>query len=69
MKSRRIHVTGASGSGVTSLGRALAEPLALPQHDTHDYLWKPATPCPVLRLDGSRPLFELVLEVRRAVDG
>jgi adenylate kinase family enzyme len=44
MKSRRIHVTGASGSGVTSLGRALAEALALPHHDTDDYLWKPTTP-------------------------
>jgi adenylate kinase family enzyme len=44
MKSRRIHITGASGSGVTSLGRALAEALALPHHDTDDYLWKPTTP-------------------------
>lgn len=44
MKSRRIHVTGASGSGVTTLGRALADALALPQHDTDDYLWQPTTP-------------------------
>ena len=44
MKSRRIHVVGASGSGATSLGRALAEALALPHHDTDDYLWKPTTP-------------------------
>jgi adenylate kinase family enzyme len=44
MKSRRIHVTGASGSGVTTLGRALADALALPHHDTDDYLWQPTTP-------------------------
>jgi hypothetical protein len=25
--------------------------------------------CPVLRLDGSRPLSELVADVRRAIDG
>jgi len=44
MKTRRIHVTGASGAGVTTLGRALAEALALPHHDTDDYLWVPTTP-------------------------
>jgi adenylate kinase family enzyme len=36
MKSRRIHVTGASGAGVTTLGRALADALAIPHHDTDD---------------------------------
>ena len=44
MKTRRIHITGASGSGVTTLGRALADALALPSHDTDDYLWLPTTP-------------------------
>lgn len=44
MKTRRIHVTGASGAGVTTLGRALADALALPHHDTDDYLWVPTTP-------------------------
>jgi adenylate kinase family enzyme len=44
MKSCRIHMTGASGSGVTSLGRALGSALALPHHDTDDYLWLPTTP-------------------------
>lgn len=32
---------GASGSGVTSLGRALADALAVPHHDTDDYYWRP----------------------------
>jgi adenylate kinase family enzyme len=44
MKSRRIHVMGASGAGVTSLGRALADALAIPHHDTDDYFWRPTTP-------------------------
>jgi adenylate kinase family enzyme len=44
MKSCRIHVTGASGAGVTSLGRALADALAVPHHDTDDYFWQPTIP-------------------------
>ena len=35
---------GASGSGATSLGRALAGALALPHHDADDYLWLPSVP-------------------------
>jgi adenylate kinase family enzyme len=44
MKSCRIHIMGASGSGVTSLGRALADALAVPHHDTDDYFWQPTVP-------------------------
>jgi adenylate kinase family enzyme len=44
MKSCRIHITGASGAGVTSLGRAVANALAIPHHDTDDYFWRPTTP-------------------------
>lgn len=44
MKSSRIHVTGASGSGVTTIGRALANALAFPHHDTDDYYWSPTIP-------------------------
>jgi adenylate kinase family enzyme len=44
MKTRRIHVTGASGAGVTSLGRALAGALAISHHDTDDYFWRPTNP-------------------------
>jgi adenylate kinase family enzyme len=35
---------GASGSGVTTLGRAVANALALPCHDSDDYFWLPTTP-------------------------
>jgi adenylate kinase family enzyme len=41
MKSCRIHIMGASGAGVSSLGRALADVLAIPHHDTDDYFWRP----------------------------
>jgi adenylate kinase family enzyme len=44
MKSLRIHLIGASGSGVTTLGRALANRLALPHHDSDDYFWLPTAP-------------------------
>ena len=44
MKSCCIHIMGASGGGVTSLGRALAGALAIPHHDTDDYFWQPTTP-------------------------
>jgi adenylate kinase family enzyme len=40
-KRNRIHLTGASGCGVTTIGRALATRLALPVHDTDDYYWLP----------------------------
>ena len=44
MKSCRIHITGSSGTGVTALGRALADALAIPHHDTDDYFWQPTIP-------------------------
>jgi adenylate kinase family enzyme len=44
MKLRRIHIMGASGAGVTTLGRALADALAFPHHDADDYFWLPTTP-------------------------
>jgi adenylate kinase family enzyme len=40
----RIHITGASGAGVTTLGRAMAQHLAVPHHDTDDYFWRPTDP-------------------------
>jgi adenylate kinase family enzyme len=40
----RIHILGASGSGTTTLGRALAERLQCPHFDTDDYFWLPTDP-------------------------
>ncbi|MEQ8356417.1 MAG: hypothetical protein RH942_12820 [Kiloniellaceae bacterium] len=39
-----LHITGASGSGTTSLGRALAEELGIDQFDTDDFFWKKTDP-------------------------
>jgi adenylate kinase family enzyme len=44
MDSRRIHITGASGSGTSTVGRAVASALAVPHHDTDDYFWQPTIP-------------------------
>jgi adenylate kinase family enzyme len=44
MPTCRIHITGASGAGVTTLGGALADALAAPHHDTDDYYWQPTAP-------------------------
>ena len=40
----RILITGASGSGTTTLGRTLAESLNLPFFDVDDYYWAPTNP-------------------------
>jgi adenylate kinase family enzyme len=42
--SLRIHITGASGTGTTTLGRALAAELNCPHFDTDDYFWQPTDP-------------------------
>ncbi|MGA7873149.1 MAG: hypothetical protein WCA22_19850 [Candidatus Binatus sp.] len=44
MKTCRVHIMGASGAGVSSLGRAAADALAIPHHDTDDYFWRPTNP-------------------------
>jgi adenylate kinase family enzyme len=44
LKTCRIHITGASGAGVTSLGRAVGDALAISHHDTDDYFWRPTNP-------------------------
>ena len=40
----KIHIFGASGSGVTTLGKALSEELDIPYFDTDDYYWKKTDP-------------------------
>ncbi len=39
-----IHITGASGSGTTTLGAALAERLEMRHHDTDDFFWESTDP-------------------------
>lgn len=40
----RIHITGAACAGVTTLGRALATRLDLPQADVDGFYWQPTDP-------------------------
>lgn len=40
----KIHIMGASGSGTTTLGHALARTLSLKHLDTDHYYWLPTTP-------------------------
>lgn len=44
MRRCRLHVTGASGAGTTTLGRALADHWAVPHADADDYFWVPSDP-------------------------
>jgi len=39
MPTRRIHITGASGSGTTTLGKALAVAIQARHFDTDSYYW------------------------------
>jgi adenylate kinase family enzyme len=41
MRPVRIHVTGASGAGTTTFGRALSAKLGCPHFDSDDYFWLP----------------------------
>jgi adenylate kinase family enzyme len=40
----RIHITGAAGSGTTTLGRVLARDLQCAHFDSDDYYWRPTRP-------------------------
>lgn len=40
----RIHITGASGTGTSTLARALADRLASQAFDTDDFFWIPSDP-------------------------
>ncbi|MCD9195202.1 AAA family ATPase [Streptomyces albireticuli] len=44
MRGHRLLVTGPSGAGSTTLGRALATLWAVPHADVDDYLWLPTAP-------------------------
>lgn len=44
VRRSRLHVTGASGAGTTTLGRAIADAWAVPHADADDYFWLPTDP-------------------------
>lgn len=61
--NQRLYLTGASGAGVTTLGRALASALQLPHIDVDDYYWYPTDP-PYVQ---SRPPAERVNLLKQAL--
>ena len=40
----RLHITGASGSGTSTLGQALSQHLGIACFDTDDFYWQPSDP-------------------------
>ncbi|MDH3263126.1 MAG: adenylate kinase [Paracoccaceae bacterium] len=42
--SRRVHITGASGTGTSTLARAIASELSTQAFDTDDFYWRPSDP-------------------------
>ncbi|MBT2372159.1 adenylate kinase [Pseudomonas fluorescens] len=61
--SKRIYLSGASGAGVTTLGRSLASVLQLPHVDVDDYYWYPTEP-PYAQ---SRPPAERVILLKQVL--
>ena len=61
MRRCRLHVMGASGSGTTTLARALADTWAVPHADADDYFWVPSSPPYVEK----RPVADRVALMRR----
>lgn len=59
-----IHLFGASGSGTTTLGRALAERLGYAHMDTDDYYWLPTDP----RFTAKRPIPERLAMMNADID-
>jgi adenylate kinase family enzyme len=49
LTGRRIHLLGAPGAGVSTLGRQLAAQYACPHFDTDDYYWFTSDPLPYKR--------------------
>ena len=59
-----IHIFGASGSGTTTLGRALAADMGLVHLDTDDYYWLPTDP----KFTAKRPVDERLALMNADID-
>jgi adenylate kinase family enzyme len=56
MTNVRLHIVGASGSGTTTLGRAIAGEVGIPCYDTDSFYWYKTDPPFVLK----RPVLERI---------
>ncbi len=66
-EGHRVHIFGPSGSGTSTLGRALADALASQHFDTDDFYWLPTDP-PFTRkrpVEERLPLMEAMFLPRR----
>ena len=59
-----IHIFGASGSGTTTLGRALAADMGLVHMDTDNYYWLPTDP----QFTAKRPIAERLRMMNADID-
>ena len=59
-----IHIFGASGSGTTTLGAALAREIGLVHMDTDDYFWLPTDP----KFTAKRPIDERLALMNADID-
>jgi len=59
----RIHLTGASGSGTTTLGRRLSAEIGCLRFDTDDFFWQPTDP----PYQAPRPMPERLARLRDAL--
>ena len=62
----RVLVTGASGSGTTTLGRALSRELEASFFDVDDYFWVPTEPPYQQQRDSSARLSLLLADLAKA---
>lgn len=61
---RRLHLTGAAGSGTSTLGRALSDRLGLAHLDTDDFYWLPTDP----PYQAARPMPERLARLEATLD-
>ena len=59
-----ILITGASGSGTSTLGAALAKELGIAHLDADDYYWLPTAPPFTTKRDGAERLSSVLRDVR-----
>lgn len=69
MNTLRIHITGASGSGTTTLGCSLAQNLGLTFLDADHYYWLPTVPPFMQKRSGDERLSMLRTDIKGGAKG
>ena len=64
----KIHILGPSGSGTTTLGRALSQKMKIPHFDSDDFFWMPTDPPFTIKrsLEERVPLLENTLNAHKS---